>query len=46
MGQSTNDVYPTALKIAAWWGIERLLQAMARPARRLRGEGGRSSPTC
>ncbi len=29
MGQSTNDVYPTALKIAAWWGIERLALAMA-----------------
>ena len=29
MGQSTNDVYPTALKLAAWWGIERLVQAMA-----------------
>jgi len=29
MGQSTNDVYPTALKIAAWWGIERLAGAMA-----------------
>lgn len=29
MGQSTNDVYPTALKIAAWQGIERLAQAMA-----------------
>jgi aspartate ammonia-lyase len=28
MGQSTNDVYPTALKIAAWWGIERLARAM------------------
>jgi aspartate ammonia-lyase len=29
MGQSTNDVYPTALKIASWWGIERLTRAMA-----------------
>ena len=29
MGQSTNDVYPTALKLAAWWGIERLVRAMA-----------------
>ncbi|MFO1074199.1 MAG: aspartate ammonia-lyase [Geminicoccaceae bacterium] len=29
MGQSTNDVYPTALKLAAWWGIARLVQAMA-----------------
>ncbi len=28
MGQSTNDVYPTALKIASWWGIERLAGAM------------------
>ena len=29
MGQSTNDVYPTALKIAAWFGIRRLTAAMA-----------------
>ena len=29
MGQSTNDVYPTALKIAAWSGIARLTEAMA-----------------
>lgn len=27
--QSTNDVYPTALRLAAWSGIGRLLQAMA-----------------
>ena len=27
--QSTNDVYPTALRVAAWFGIEELLQAMA-----------------
>ena len=27
--QSTNDVYPTALRIAAWYGIEALLAAMA-----------------
>ena len=27
--QSTNDVYPTALRIAAWFGIEALLAAMA-----------------
>ena len=27
--QSTNDVYPTALRLAAWFGIGRLLQAMA-----------------
>jgi aspartate ammonia-lyase len=26
--QSTNDVYPTALRLAAWFGIGRLLQAM------------------
>ncbi|WP_119152988.1 aspartate ammonia-lyase [Caldimonas tepidiphila] len=26
--QSTNDVYPTALRLAAWFGIERLLDAM------------------
>jgi aspartate ammonia-lyase len=29
LGQSTNDVYPTALKIASWFGISRLLDAMA-----------------
>jgi aspartate ammonia-lyase len=29
LGQSTNDVYPTALKIAAHFGIQRLEQAMA-----------------
>jgi aspartate ammonia-lyase len=28
MGQSTNDVYPTALKLAAWSGIRRLIAAM------------------
>jgi len=27
--QSTNDVYPTALRVAAWFGIEGLLLAMA-----------------
>jgi aspartate ammonia-lyase len=27
--QSTNDVYPTALRVAAWFGIEALLAAMA-----------------
>lgn len=29
MGQSTNDVYPTALKIASWFGVHRLTDAMA-----------------
>jgi aspartate ammonia-lyase len=27
--QSTNDVYPTALRVSAWFGIEALLVAMA-----------------
>ncbi len=27
-GQSTNDVYPTAIKLAAWSGVQRLLGAM------------------
>jgi len=27
--QSTNDVYPTALRLAAWFGIDELLSAMA-----------------
>src|SRR5438477_12714477 len=29
MSQSTNDVYPTALKLAAYSGIMRLVEAMA-----------------
>jgi aspartate ammonia-lyase len=29
IGQSTNDVYPTALKVATWFGIAGLLDAMA-----------------
>ncbi len=29
LGQSTNDVYPTALKIAAWMQAQELLAAMA-----------------
>jgi aspartate ammonia-lyase len=29
LSQSTNDVYPTALKLAAWVGIHRLIAAMA-----------------
>jgi aspartate ammonia-lyase len=29
IGQSTNDVYPTALKIATWYGIGSLIDAMA-----------------
>lgn len=29
LGQSTNDVYPTALRLAAHFGIQRLLDAMA-----------------
>jgi aspartate ammonia-lyase len=28
MSQSTNDVYPTSLKVAAWFGIFRLIEAM------------------
>ncbi len=28
MGQSTNDVYPTAVKVALNWAAERLLEAM------------------
>lgn len=28
LGQSTNDVYPTALKLASWVGIGRLIAAM------------------
>ena len=29
IGQSTNDVYPSALKIATWFGIHGLIDAMA-----------------
>jgi aspartate ammonia-lyase len=29
LGQSTNDVYPTALKVASYFGIFRLVDAMA-----------------
>ena len=29
MSQSTNDVYPTALRLATWKGIQRLIGAMA-----------------
>ena len=28
LSQSTNDVYPTALKVASWFGISRLIEAM------------------
>jgi aspartate ammonia-lyase len=31
MGQSTNDVYPTAVKVALHWSAERLLEAMRVP---------------
>ena len=39
MSQSTNDVYPTALKVAAYFGIYRLVDAMARPAPCVRQQG-------
>ncbi len=29
IGQSTNDVYPSALKVATWFGIHSLVDAMA-----------------
>ena len=29
LGQSTNDVYPTALRLATWTGVQRLVGAMA-----------------
>ena len=29
LSQSTNDVYPTALRLSAWMGIHRLIAAMA-----------------
>lgn len=29
LSQSTNDVYPTTLRLAAWMGIHRLIMAMA-----------------
>jgi aspartate ammonia-lyase len=30
LGQSTNDVYPTALKLALYWQLEDLLQVLSR----------------
>ena len=41
MSQSTNDVYPTALKLAAYAGIMRLVDAMAVLRQCVRGEGRR-----
>jgi aspartate ammonia-lyase len=29
LSQSTNDVYPTSIKVAAWFAIQRLVDAMA-----------------
>ncbi len=45
MSQSTNDVYPTALKIATYFGIFRLVDAMACCATRSKRRP-RSSATC
>jgi aspartate ammonia-lyase len=45
MSQSTNDVYPTALKLATYVGIFRLLDAMAY-LRAPSSARPRSSPTC
>ena len=39
LSQSTNDVYPTALKIAAHFGILRLIDGDGRAAPRLRAQG-------
>jgi aspartate ammonia-lyase len=39
--QSTNDVYPTAVRLALWSGIDRLLGSMATLVPRLPGQGGR-----
>ena len=39
--QSTNDVYPTALKLAAWAGIDRLIAAMAALRGAFERQGGR-----
>ena len=41
MGQCTNDVYPTALKLAAWFGIRRLTAAMAVLRGAFAAQGGR-----
>jgi aspartate ammonia-lyase len=40
MSQSTNDVYPTALKVAAYFGIFRLVDAMATLRRAFEAKAG------
>ena len=41
LSQSTNDVYPTAVKLALHFGIRRLLRRDGRAAGSLRGQGAR-----
>ena len=44
--QSTNDVYPTALKIATCFGIHRLVDAMATLRGAFAAQGRRVRATC
>ena len=46
LGQSTNDVYPTAIKVATVIAVRELLEAMAVLAGRLRRARPSSSATC
>ena len=46
LSQSTNDVYPTALKLATYVGIYRPGRRDGRAAPRVRGQGATSSRTC
>jgi len=39
LSQSTNDVYPTAIRIAALFSLRKLVTALENPARGARGEG-------
>jgi aspartate ammonia-lyase len=43
LAQSTNDVYPTALKIAAHWAIDDLIEAMDRLREAFLAKGGEFS---
>ncbi len=45
LSQSTNDVYPTAMKIAVHWAIEDLVAALGELAAAFRRRAT-SSPTC
>ena len=46
LGQSTNDVYPTAVKLALTCAVRAAARGDGRAARRLRAQRPSSSPTC